>query len=62
MVKKNQGKVLKDITIDIITGNNEKSVSERTVKKIFRKNKIYRRVVRKHMFVIKQPRVQTLIL
>jgi hypothetical protein len=51
MVRKNRGSVLKDITTDFNAGNHGAHISERTVKRILHKNKIYRRVVRKRMVV-----------
>jgi transposase len=51
MVRKNRGSVLKDITTDFNAGNHDARVSERTVKRILHKNRVYRRVVRKRMVV-----------
>jgi hypothetical protein len=60
MVRKNQGSVLKDITTDFNAGNHGASVSERTVKQILHKNKVYMRVVRKRMVVKEMSRKKRL--
>lgn len=51
LVKRNRGKVLKDITTEFNVGNGLNHVSDRTVQRILHENHIYRRVVRKRMVV-----------
>jgi hypothetical protein len=50
-VKKNRGKVLRDIATEFNIGNGDHSVSERTVQRYLHKNRIYRRIVEKRMVV-----------
>ena len=51
LVKKNRGKVLRDIATEFNIGNGDHSVSERTVQRYLYKNRIYRRIVKKRMVV-----------
>ena len=51
LVKKNRGKVLRDIATEFNIGNGDHSVSERTVQRYLQKDRIYRRIIKKRMVV-----------
>lgn len=51
LVKRDGGKVLKDVTNDFNVGNGSNKVNRRTVQRILYKNQIYQRFIRKRIAV-----------